>query len=104
MKNKTPMKEINHSLRICTTLVPYSPFPWAIAGNAARERNLWNLSEKYYKKAVLYSPKRASFQYDLALAQFRLGKIKQAMLNLKTAKDLFPYKYSELYLELREKN
>ena len=103
VKDKVPMKEINHSLNICTALLPYSPFPWATAGNAARERNLWSLSEKYYKEAVLRSPKRAAFYYDLALAQFRLGKIKQSMLNLKTAKDLFPYKYNKIYLDLKEK-
>jgi tetratricopeptide (TPR) repeat protein len=102
-KNKFSMKEINSSLKTCTALLPYSPFPWAMAGNAARERNLWSLSEKYYKEAVSRSPKRASFYYDLALAQFRLGKIKQAMLNLKTAKNLFPHKYSSIYFKLREK-
>ena len=102
-KDKIPMKEINRSLKTCTALLPYSPFPWAMAGNAARERNLWSLSEKYYLEAVLRSHKRASFYYDLALAQFRLGKIKQAMLNLKTAKNLFPHKYSRIYFNLREK-
>ncbi len=102
-KNKIPMKKINSSLKTCTELLPYSPFSWAMAGNAARERNLWGLSEKYYREAVLRSLKRASFYYDLALAQFRRGKIKQAMLNLKKAKDLFPHKYNKLYLKLKEK-
>jgi O-antigen ligase len=95
-KNKTPMKEINRSLKTCTTLLPYSPFPWAMAGNTARKRKLWKLSEKYYREAVLRSPKRAAFYYDLALAQFKLGKIKQAVLNLKMAKKLFPFKYEQI--------
>ena len=102
-KNKVPMKNITHSLKITTALIPYSPFPWAIAGSAARERNIWKLSEIYYKQAVIRSPKRASFHYYLAVAQFKLGEINQAILSLKVAKDLFPYKYTSIYLKIREK-
>ena len=94
-KNKVKMNVINRSLRVCTTLLPYSPFPWAAAGNAALNRGHWKLAEEYYKEAILRSNKRASFYYKLALTQLKRGKIKQAKENLKKAKTLFPYKYGK---------
>ena len=99
--NKIPMKSINAQLKACATLLPYSPFPWAMAGNIAQERGLWSLSERYYKEAILHSPKRACFYYNLALAQYKMGKIKQSLQNLKIAKRLFPYMYNKIELKHR---
>ena len=104
-KNKLSMNKLNRSLKICTTLLPYSPFPWATAGNAALRRGQWTLAEKYYKEAVLRSSKQAGFYYYLALAQFKMGKVKQSAGNLKKAAKLFPFKYRKIYNKfISEKN
>ncbi|MCP4181546.1 MAG: hypothetical protein GY756_27595 [bacterium] len=96
--NYIPPKKstVEKLLLYSSSLLPYSPFPWASAGNYALENKQWKFAEKCFKKAVLLSPERANFYFRLAIAQYYQNKKKSAYLNLKIAAKLFPYKYKKI--------
>lgn len=79
-----------------SSLLPYSPFPWATAGNYALANKHWVFAEDCYIKAISLSPKRANFYYRLATTQYYLDKKALAYKNLKIAAKLFPYKYKKI--------
>jgi len=91
-KKSTVKKLLLHS----SSLLPYSPFPWASAGNYALANKHWEFAEKCYKKAILLSPDRANFYFRLAMAQYYLDKKNLAYENLEIAAKLFPYKYKKI--------
>ena len=94
-KEPIPMENINTTLMQCTTLMPYSPYPWAIAGQVALKRKKWILAEKYFKEATINSSKSAGFYYYLALSQFKQNKRALARKNLNKAAILHPFIYEK---------
>ncbi len=94
--------QVENALRDATKAVPYSPFPWATAGNFTQATGNWLMTEIFYRKAVELSPERASFYHRLALAQMMLGKKREALENIGKASALFPNstEYKDLYAKL----
>lgn len=87
---KIPFKYIEYQLQHTTKLMPYSPFPWSIAGMAAINSGYYSKAEIYYKKAIEKSPKRALFYEKLAKCQLLEKKYNEAKSNHNKAKSLFP--------------
>ncbi len=83
-------EKVEAALRIAIAKMPYSPFPWASAGNYAQATNHWGTSELFFQKAVELSPERASFYHKLFLAQMMLGKKKEALESIRRASLMFP--------------
>jgi O-antigen ligase len=76
---------------------PYSPLPWAITGEYCLLNHNWTDAEFCFTNAVLRSPQRASYYYKLFICQAYQKKIREALKNLKKAKELFPMLYSSKY-------
>ena len=99
----TPEYEIEKLLEECSEKMPYSPYPWATAGNFFQICARWKLSESCFESAVKLSPERASYHYRLAYTQIRIGKRKEALENLEIAARLFPgAQYGKILENIRE--
>lgn len=88
--NAIPFSKVENALASCRQYMPYSPFPWASAGNFAEERGFWGMAEQYHKKAIELSPERSAFYYRLYITQMILGKKEEAKAGIKKARELFP--------------
>jgi hypothetical protein len=105
-KEKEPgIEDVERELKRAVEEMPYSPYPWASAGIYAQSRGHWKASENFYSEAIKRSPERASFYYRKAIAQNRLGKIKEALENVRAASELFPNneEYSNIIKENKKK-
>jgi len=98
LPDKTPITfiKIEQQLKQTDKLMPYSPFPWIVAGNAAQMCHDWARAELYYSEALKRSPERSSIYYRIYISQEYLGKKKEALQNLEKAAELFPNSYKHL--------
>ncbi len=102
---KVPISLVESKLKAAVSQMPYSPFPWAVAGAFFQRRGLWELSESCYANAAELSPERASYFYRLALNQIRQGKKTQAIENLEKAAEMFPNaEYGDLLDKIKHDN
>ena len=92
-QKQIPFKYIESQLQYTTQLMPNSPFPWSVAGNAANNSGHFFKAEQYFKEAIKKSPKRASFYEKLSKCQFRLKKYSESKKNHQKAITLFPYAF-----------
>lgn len=96
-RSATP-EQIEAALQVAIAKMPYSPFPWASAGNYAQSHKRWASAELFFQNAVGLSPERSSFYHRLFVSQMMLGKKKEAAENIRKAYELFPsneeYKYA----------
>ncbi len=95
---------IERQLRATTRRMPYSPFPWMCAGNAAQAAGEFARSEIFYAEAIKRSPERSSLYHRIFLSQMRMGKREQALENLRKAAELFPNAYAEQYELMKKRN
>jgi hypothetical protein len=96
-KGKTKMdfakiqpEQIKIELENCLRYRPYSPFPWATAGDYMLNSGYPSLAEEYYLEALKRSPMRSFLYHRLYLLQSVQGRDDDAKLNLEQAKKLFP--------------
>jgi len=97
-------RSMEKALKAAVVAGPYSPYPWAAAGNYAQSRENWAASEKFFSEALKRSPERASFHARLALALVRMGRYGDALDKLRRASELFPNnkEYEEQYSKMRK--
>lgn len=89
------LMEVEKQLKETIKIMPYSPFPWMIAGNYAQMRKDWARSELYYLESIKRSPQRASLYHRLFISQNFLGKKEDAKNSIKKAAELFPNCYRD---------
>ena len=81
----------------------YSPRPWAIAGKYCLRNRNWADAEFCFTNAILRSPYKASYYYNLFISQAYQKKNSEALKNLKKAKQLFPNLYGAEYNKFNNK-
>ncbi|HCE42031.1 MAG TPA: hypothetical protein DET40_00595 [Lentisphaeria bacterium] len=104
-KSRTASRQqVETALQEAVRKMPYSPFPWATAGNLVQAHRNWVMTEVFYRKAIELSPERSSFYHHLAVAQLMQGKKQEALENIRKASELFPNseEYKELYKKISE--
>jgi len=96
--------QIETALKNAVGEIPYSPFPWATAGNYTQASRNWTMTEIFYANALALSPERSSFYHHLATAQIMQGKKQEALENMRKACILFPNsaEYKDLFGKLSE--
>ncbi len=72
---------------------PKSPFIYIEVAHFAISKRQFLLAEQYIKKAIQYSPERASLYHKLGNIQTYINKNNDAKKNFEIAKKLFPFKY-----------
>ncbi|MBN1863403.1 MAG: O-antigen ligase family protein [Victivallales bacterium] len=95
---------IERQIRATSRRMPYSPFPWISAGNAAQAAGEFARSEIFYAEAIKRSPERASLYHRIFVSQMHLGKREKALENLRKAAELFPNAYAEQYEKMKDSN
>ncbi|NLK83886.1 MAG: hypothetical protein GX280_07380 [Lentisphaerae bacterium] len=83
-------QQINSALENCVALKPYSPFPWQMAGDFMFARGVYETAERYYRKALELSPRRASGWYRMHRICQVTNREEEAMVYLHKARALFP--------------
>jgi len=99
--NRDKNSEIIYYTDRASFFMMYSPLPYEITGNYFKKEKDWNLTIKYFSKAIKLSPRNASYYYNMALAEYNLGDKYSALKYMKTANELHPYKYSNTYKTLK---
>jgi hypothetical protein len=97
VSNKKQRNKIELLFKDTIATQPYSPIPWAVAGEYCLLNRNWTDAEFCFSNAVLRSPLRASYYYKLFISQAYQKKITEAVKNLKKAKELFPMLYGSKY-------
>ncbi|MEI6056826.1 MAG: O-antigen ligase family protein [Lentisphaerota bacterium] len=97
-------ENFNNSFKNAVKYMPYSPFPLAAAAQYEERLNNLALAETYMKEALILSPERSSFYYDLSIILSKEGKRPDALYCLKIASELFPYQYKRIYEQANKNN
>jgi hypothetical protein len=97
--------EVKSYLQNAVKVRPYSPFPWATAGDFMFGRQLFDAAEDFYSRASALAPERSFLYHRLYILQSLQGRTDEAQKNLKKAQELFPnnpaYKTTPPELQMR---
>jgi hypothetical protein len=89
--------EVNEKLEAAVKARPYSPFPYAKAGEFYMSTRRFKLAESCYRKALALSPKSGAYHFRLFWLEDLQGRRDEAIKHLRKACELFPNhpKYKE---------
>jgi hypothetical protein len=87
---KVQPEQIKSQLQDCLRYRPYSPFPWATAGDFMLSHGYPDIAEEYYLEALKRSPQRSFIYHRLYMLQSAQGRNSEATTSLNNAKKLFP--------------